>query len=307
MKCSYLEFVFRPEIYASTFYVFLAVTHVLCGIVSSGLNSLVIWTIWKVPALHKPSMVLIAGLALKDLCMGIMVEPLYTAWIITAHKAESFELFCALGVIGKDLLYSLSTLAGFNITAISIDRCLAIRTKANYRNIVTLKRVVRFLIFCWISSFTICIPLAFESKRTAFRVVAVLGVIFFVVSKTSYILSILAIRKLRNQVSQKPEVHAESAERKANFDISKYSRSLRTLVIVFCCDVVFYCPLISIGIFRSIGAKISENNWALYLSVCEMLMLLPSTVNPCIFLWRMQDLRQEAKNILKGLLKRGET
>lgn len=301
--CSFLDIIFHPDIYASHFYVFLAVSHVLSGIVSLSLNGLVLWTVWKVPVLHnKPSMILIAGLGLKDLCMGALIEPLYTAWLLTAHKATSFDRFCILGVIGKVLLYAITTLAGFNITAISIDRCLAVRTKANYRNLVTLKRVKRFLGLAWISSFTICIPLAFESKETAFTVVAVLGVIFFVISKTSYVVSILAIRKLRNQVSHNSATQ-ESAANSANFDISKYSRSLRTLVIVFCCDILFYCPLISIGIFRSVGAKISDKNWALYLSVCEMLMVLPSSANPCIFLWRMQDLRQEAKNILKCLLK----
>jgi hypothetical protein len=40
------------------------------------LNSLVLYSIWKTPSLHKPSYVLIASLALTDLVIGAVVEPL---------------------------------------------------------------------------------------------------------------------------------------------------------------------------------------------------------------------------------------
>jgi hypothetical protein len=250
-------------------------------------------------------MILIAGLSLKDLCMGAFVEPVYATWLITAQRADSFELFCSMGMICKSMLFGLMAVTGFNVTAISVDRCLAVRSRANYRTLVTIKRVTRFLIFAWIASFVIVFPLTFESKTNAFRAVAVLGGIFFIVSKTSYILSIKTLRKLQSQVS--PAAPRQKTAEEQSFNISKYSRSLRTLFIVVCFDVLFYCPFISIGIIRGAGIKLSEKNWAIYLSVCELLMMLPSSVNPCILLCRIQDLRQEAKAKVKCLLRVGGT
>ena len=42
-------------------------------------NALVLYAVWKTPALRSPSILLLCGLASTDVCVGLIAQPLFIA------------------------------------------------------------------------------------------------------------------------------------------------------------------------------------------------------------------------------------
>ena len=103
-------------------------------------NSLILVALHKESSLYPPSKLLYRCLATTDLFIGLATQPLYTIhWISLAH--EDWNLcryaFDTAFISGYQLcLGSLLTL-----TAISVDRLLALLLGLRYRQSVTLKRM----------------------------------------------------------------------------------------------------------------------------------------------------------------------
>ena len=54
-------------------------------------NTLVLHAVWKTPSLRSPSILLLCGLALSDLAVGAVVQPLFiTRVLVKLFNAQSF-------------------------------------------------------------------------------------------------------------------------------------------------------------------------------------------------------------------------
>ena len=104
-------------------------------------NVLIIVALRKVSSLHPPSKLLLGCLASTDLCVGLISQPLYvTALMLPKHSnlffyiVTYFRHIVSIGAIfcGVSLL---------TLTAICVDRLLALLLGLRYRQVVTLRRV----------------------------------------------------------------------------------------------------------------------------------------------------------------------
>ena len=90
-------------------------------------NLLVLHAVWKTPTLHVSSMVLLCGLALSDLAVGAVVEPLFITDDLIRLYSKSERLkslfMSAFNVFG----FSLSGISLCTVTAVSEDRLVAIQ------------------------------------------------------------------------------------------------------------------------------------------------------------------------------------
>ena len=96
-------------------------------------NTLVLAAILRTPSLRSPSIVLLCSLAVSDLLVGLVVQPLYVA-SLTGHGS----LLQALNV----MVFSLCGASLFAITAISVDRFLALHYHMRYPSLVTTHRAL---------------------------------------------------------------------------------------------------------------------------------------------------------------------
>ncbi|KAL9951057.1 hypothetical protein ACROYT_G043650, partial [Oculina patagonica] len=64
-----------------TIVVYAAVNVFLCFIALFG-NGAILITLWKTPSLHSPGNILLASLAVSDLAVGLVVQPLFMTIII---------------------------------------------------------------------------------------------------------------------------------------------------------------------------------------------------------------------------------
>ena len=128
----------------------LVALNVLACIPTIFLNIVAIVTIRRMNQLFSSSLVFLCGLALTDLLVGLVVQPMFVGYLISAVYGK-WKVNCALHV----LIYVIGTiLTGaslLTITAISVERYLALRLQNRFRTVVTPRRVIGHLVVIWLA------------------------------------------------------------------------------------------------------------------------------------------------------------
>jgi len=106
------------------------------------LNILSIHAIRKTSSLPKPVKTLLLSLAVSDLGVGLLAQPLFIAFMVnlTYSTRTAFNIIALL----------LGNASFCTVVAISVDRFLAIHLHLRYQELVTHKRVVTAVILIWV-------------------------------------------------------------------------------------------------------------------------------------------------------------
>lgn len=121
----------------------------LLAIASTLENLCVLLTIWKTSILHIPSNMILFCLALSDLGVGLLSQPL--AVINTVAKIQgSIGMACVTGAAVAALSTYLCGVSLICVTAVSVDRYLALYLHLRYKQLVTNIRVIVLLVLTWL-------------------------------------------------------------------------------------------------------------------------------------------------------------
>ncbi|CAH3132659.1 unnamed protein product [Porites lobata] len=102
-------------------------------------NTLILVALHKENSLYPPSKLLYSNLAITDLCVGITSEPLVVTYWISVVK-ERWDI-CYYTIRGQHFSATvLCSVSLLTLTAISLDRLLALFLGLRYRPVVTLKK-----------------------------------------------------------------------------------------------------------------------------------------------------------------------
>ena len=123
-------------------------------------NAFILTAIWKTPALHTVTSVLVFGLALSDLGVGLISQPLGIFLLTNFIGNEAVPIF-------QMFSGSLSAISLLTITAISVERYLALKLHLRHQELVTVRRVVYVLVLIWVCSI-VPLPLAFGTVLFCF-------------------------------------------------------------------------------------------------------------------------------------------
>lgn len=266
------------------------------------LNSVVLLALWKTTSLTKPTKALIASLALTDLLYGLIVMPLtITLNVLILSKAES-QLVCMVWRSAVLLALWLSGVSLHTLTLISIDRFLAIKLKNAYRHVVTMKRCAVALAAGWLGMASILSTL-FVSKQIVIKdldsfsqIIRILIIIFLflflLITTLSYSLAFSYLKKFSADVA--PENPNPDPSRK--FYASKYRRSFNTMIIILFFTFLFYLPYA----FSLVMEKFNEDGRTKHILRAGQVVIAAScTCNPIIYLWRLKQLREAVKSLIK--------
>ena len=115
------------------------------------LNIITIQALRKISWFPKPLKTLLLSLAISDLGVGLLVHPVYIAGLIinieqSANKRLLYTVYTAQRLFG----YLLCAASLLGITALTVDRFLAIHLHLRYQELVTHKRVVAVVISVWV-------------------------------------------------------------------------------------------------------------------------------------------------------------
>ena len=271
----------------------LSVIFIFLGITTIVGNTLILIALHKNTSLHQPSKVLLRNLVASDLCIGF-VQLLCGASGISI--LQGWWQICHHLFIVNNIAASISiTVSLWTITAISVDRLLALLLKIRYRQVVTLRKVYAVAIASWVNG-TINATL-WSFSFLAWKVL--LGTNIAVCLITSVYCYTRTFLRLRHQHSQVLNNLRHPENQASRIDEIRYRKTVSSalwllLALLFC--YLPYLFLVSFA-FREI-----ENNpssvFIIALTTTALLMYFNSTLNPILYCWRIKEVRRAVKDTL---------
>ena len=268
-------------------YIVNASLNVLLALVTTVANILVSSAIRKNTSLHLPSKLLLGSLVLTDLGIGVVAQPLFVAFLIAKVKgnlSRSCTTYASAGITASTLLcVSLLTM-----TAISLDRYIALYFHLRYRDIVTTKRVFSGFVVIWLFA-------GFYGFLWLWNP-TLHGHVFIAISSVSFIIITLSYtmiyRRLRhqhgNQVTDQAQVQTQ--QQAANpLNVARYRRSASNMLWIYGLFVLCYLPYISV---RTAAGLVGHN--ALVQCITEFagtVMFFNSCLNPFVYCYRLPEIR----------------
>lgn len=154
-------------------------------------NSLVLAAILRTPSLRSPSIIFLCSLASSDLFVGLVVQPVYIAY----HLTESTTVYQVLSIMaGSGCGFSLLVM-----TAITVDRFLALHYPMQYPNLVTAHRAFSISVTLWIIS--ILLSLCLFWKMEAYHFAAAVSIaICLLLSSACYVRIYRIVQKHQFQI-----------------------------------------------------------------------------------------------------------
>ena len=133
----------------------LCVLHFIFSPVTAFGNILVIRALWKASSMPANIKKFFLNLAVSDLAVGLFAQLMYAVVLkIAAKGGHDFDILCpTILTVCYFFLFLLALASFLNVTAIAVDRLLAIYLHLRYRELVTSKCVVVTLVSIWIASF----------------------------------------------------------------------------------------------------------------------------------------------------------
>ena len=151
---------------------FLSAFNMFFSITASLSNALILVSLQKESSLYPPTKLLLRCLAVTDLCVGVIVQPLGSVLRLSSTRSY-WQNTSTLHQLHRALSFTLYGVSVFTtISAISLDRLAALLSGLRYRH-VTLPRVRAVIICFWLIGLS-CGSMFFFKIEIAFTVVFVL-------------------------------------------------------------------------------------------------------------------------------------
>ena len=277
-------------------HIFLAAFNILLSVVATVGNVLILIALHKASSLHPPSKLLFRCLAITDLCVGLIIQPMFAAVLMfEINKLRQVCEYFSVGVNIAGVVFSGVSL--MTVAAVSVDRLLALSLGLRYRQIVTLRRVGSILTFLWI----ICIagPLLQEFRRSDIVSNAISAIIILCLVASAYCYMKIFLRLRQHQVQmQGDDVHRGqlSAGGGIPLNIARYRKTVSAALWVQITLVACYLPdalLLSVASLL----HLSEASIILVKRYATSLVYLNSSLNPFLYCWKIREVRQAVKEM----------
>ena len=271
---------------------FLLVLNIFLSITAFLGNTLILVALQKENSLHPPSKLLYCNLAITDLCVGIIAEPLaVTYW--TAIVKERWNICHRANWAAKFAGYTLCSASLFTLTVISVDRLLALLLGLKYRQVVTLKRTHITVIVFWIfstvgaSAAWFWNPLINSMSR---YIVVALCLVTTIIAYTKIFFS-LRHNQTHNHVAQGQPSQA------IPLNIDRYRKAVYSALWVQVTLVICYLPyVLALALTPQRGMHLS-----IYIarSFTATILYLNSSLNPLLYCLKIKEVRQAVKETLR--------
>ena len=254
-------------------------------------NALILAALHKESSLHPPSKLLYRNLATTDLAVGIIAEPFYVTYLISVLN-EQWHI-CRFAVLGFNITaYILCAVSLLTLSAISVDRLLALLSGLRYRQVVTWKRIFIICIVFWF----VCIinsTMLFWNQDLAFWGRYIIIVLCLVISAFSYAKIFFTLRR-RDQVHAQGQQNQNVLPNRARYKKAVYSALWVQLILVLCS-----LPHVITKVFHL--QKEESPSPIVASSFTATLVFLNSSLNPLLYCWKIKEVRRAVKDIVKGL------
>ena len=252
-------------------------------------NTLVLAVIIRTPSIRSPSMIMLCSLAVSDLLVGLIAQP----------------LFIADELIKKNLvLYRVSAMIGFSacgvslatITLISIDRFLAVQYHMRYATLVRQSRVISIIVMIWLFTF-VCSGFHIWNNVLHHLLSAIYIAICLILSTFCYVRIYLTVHHHRSQIqAQQQAVQCRFAEQ--NTRMMRLKRSALNTFLFYIFMIACYFPAYVLLMIFGLGYM----EWATEWTITSTVVFMNSSINPILYCWRLRELRVAVVKTVKRVL-----
>jgi len=238
---------------------------------------LVLAAIIRTPSIRSTHMIMLCSLAVSDLLVGLVAQPIY----IVEQLTEDRFVHHVSVIMG----YSLCGVSFLTITAITVDRFLALHYHMRYATLVTESRVKYTLIIIWLLSF-LASGFYFWSSRVHSLLLGVSTAIYFIISTFSYIRIYLIVRKHQSLIHIQQQA-VQSSNTGNNLNIARLKRSAFNIFLFYIVLIICYFPIhVILTVFATSG-----KDWQTEWNFANTVVFMNSSINPLLFCWRLRELR----------------
>lgn len=271
--------------------------NVLLSYTAITLNTITILALRKT-SLSSPLKTLLLSLAVSDLGVGLLVQPLYVASFVMESEGNSSASYYFV-IKSYDMIVVFLCVASFlGVTALSVDRFLAIHLHLRYQAIVTHKRVVASVVSIWVLSAVIS-QTALRIRQVTFLMFGTISVICLISSAFFYYKIYVTVQRHANQIQV-----LQLQPRQGDNEMVEYNARLKKAAIgTFYVYLVFLICNLPNTLFFLIPSNLVHQSADLgtILSLADTLVFLNSSLNPLIYCWKMRHIRQAIMEMLRKI------
>ena len=269
--------------------IFLSALNIVLSLTAFFGNVLILVALHKESSLHSSSKVLYRNLAITDLCVGLIVEPLHVVWSLSV-VTERWDT-CRHAFQGAfTMAYILCAVSLFTLTAISVDRLLALLLGLRYKHFVTLQRTYLTVLAFWVISIACALMQFWNYLITLWG--GYIGIsVCLVTSTVSYAKIFFTLRYHFNNQDQPSGT--------ISLNIARYKKAVSGALWVQLMLVLCYLPQ---GVVDALVTQRGLSS-SVYIarSLTVTLLYLNSSLNPILYCWKIRGVRHAVKDTLKQL------
>ena len=258
-------------------------------------NVLVLAAVWRNPSLRIPSTILLCSLAVSDLFVGFLVLPVDIAiarfYILSRSSSES-RLYQARILLTIQLCcVSLETM-----TAISVDRYLALLCHMRYPNMMTSTCATCVAATFWCKNVILSL-LSIWNINTTLLVAVVFVALCLFISSITYNAIYRILRHHQHQIHAQQQA-VQSMNAGQNLKIQAKKRAANTFIYYICMVLCYFPGAVSILIWMTY--KDHRNiRWRHF---ADTILFMNSAINPFLYFWRNREVREAVLKIVRKRL-----
>ena len=271
-------------------YLALCLLNAFLSYTATMLNIVTIHAIRKTPSLSKNLKTLLLSLAVSDLGVGLLAQPMYvvnlvsTDWNENNETSKTYNATYIASLVPANLLAS-ATL--FLVIILCADRFMAIHYYLTYKELVTHKRVVTAVVSTWVLSGLFSLTRLWIPKSIMYVVFGITG-LACIIAATFF--SIRIYSSVRLHVNQMQVLHPQHVPQNAQMVNVRRLRKF-AMMSVYVCFVLTVCYLPNICTLFAVAFTSRPSTGIKHLQFYTVtLFFLNSSLNPVIYCWKMKHI-----------------
>ncbi|XP_073229780.1 melanocyte-stimulating hormone receptor-like [Porites lutea] len=276
-------------------YIAIAAVNIVFSITASLGNILILIALRKVTSIHPPTKLLFQCLAITDLGVGLISQPLMATVMLLVDNIDIKIVNIMFAHLFSSLSITFCGVSVFASTSLSVDRLLALFLGLRYRHVVTLKRI-RAVLACGCLAVLLTV-LVWNFRTKPARIIMTISLtLCLIISLFCYGKIVLRLRQHQSSVRDNDQ-QGQANTGGSPLNLERYKRTVVSVALVQLALVICYLPF---NIFNTlIHLKgIHPNIYFLY-DFTTTLLFLNSSLNPFLYCWRIKEIRQAVKATIK--------
>ena len=262
------------------------------------LNIVTIYAIMKTPSLSKNFKTLLLSLAVSDLGVGLLAQPMFAAHIMDSKQNNETMNNNVIYIAFRTPTNIFIPASLFSVTALCADRYLAIYLHLRYQELVTYKRVTIAVTSIWV--FSALTPLF------SFWIPTNIMFVYYAVKNLCCIITATSLSVKLKQTLRRHIIQIQIPQEAQNHQVESVERNRKSAMASLYVYLVFIvCYLPNICVLITIASISEPKNYLQHLRLYTVtLMFLNSTLNPLIYCWKMKQIRKTVTGKLRDVFSR---